>query len=337
MERLYNWLYLKAIKGLGEASIKKLWLRLGSGRRILLAHREEIEEIIGKERAKALEKGDLAFDPEEEIKKVDREGIGWITLEDENYPATLKEIEDPPPVLFYRGTIRHMPMIGIVGTRKPDVQSLGFIKKLVAEVVRKGYGVSSGGASGCDFYSHRECLYMGGYSVCILGMGILRIPTYLEKLQDQNLLFLSEFLPEALPENYTFPRRNRLISGLSRAVVIAEAGENSGALITAHYAIKHKRPLWVYIGNSLSQRWLGSIKLVNEGKAKILYSPNLLFDELPSPEHAKDPLLELLATPKTFDELLEITRISPQELILKLSHFEMEGKIRRSGSYYMSL
>ncbi|MFN3598162.1 MAG: DNA-processing protein DprA, partial [Aquificaceae bacterium] len=139
------------------------------------------------------------------------------------------------------------------------------------------------------------------------------------------------------PEEYTFPRRNRLISGASRALVIAEAGENSGALITARYAIRQKKPLWVYIGNSLSQRWLGSIKLVNEGYAKILYSPSLLFQNLPFQREQQDPILEILATPKTFDELLEITRLSPMELTMKLVQLEMEGKISLNGSYYLSL
>ncbi len=337
MERLYNWLLLKAIRGLGEVSIKRLWLAFGSVEDILSASYEDLKEMVGEERARAIKRKDLSFEPEEVIRLVEREDIGWVCLEDEAYPPSLREIEDPPPVLFYRGEIRQVPMIGIVGTRKPDSQSLGFIKSLVREVVSKGYGVCSGGAIGCDFYSHKECLALGGYTVCLLGMGILKIPAYLSKLQNGNMLFLSEFLPEASPEEYTFPRRNRLISGLSKALVVAEAGQKSGSLITAQYAIKQKKPLWVYVGNALSQRWLGCINLVNEGKAKVLYSPTLLFQELPSPDSLKDPLLDLLTTPKTFDELLEITRLSHQELTMRLTQLELEGKVLRNGSYYMSL
>lgn len=337
MERLYNWLLLKAIRGLGEVSIKRLWLAFGSAEDILSASYEDLREMVGEERARAIKRKDLSFEPEEVIRLVEREDIGWVCLEDEAYPPSLREIEDPPPVLFYRGEIRQVPMIGIVGTRKPDSQSLGFIKSLVREVVSKGYGVCSGGAIGCDFYSHKECLALGGYTVCLLGMGILKIPAYLSKLQNGNMLFLSEFLPEASPEEYTFPRRNRLISGLSKALVVAEAGQKSGSLITAQYAIKQKKPLWVYVGNALSQRWLGCINLVNEGKAKVLYSPTLLFQELPSSDSLKDPLLDLLTTPKTFDELLEITRLSHQELTMRLTQLELEGKVLRNGSYYMSL
>lgn len=141
MERLYNWLLLKAIRGLGEVSIKRLWLAFGSAEDILSASYEDLREMLGEERARAIKRRELSFEPEEVIRLVEREGIGWVCLEDEAYPTSLKEIEDPPPVLFYRGEIRQVPMIGIVGTRKPDSQSLGFIKSLVREVVSKGYGV----------------------------------------------------------------------------------------------------------------------------------------------------------------------------------------------------
>ncbi|MDW8033160.1 MAG: DNA-processing protein DprA [Aquificaceae bacterium] len=336
MERLYNWLLLKAIKGLGEVSIKKLWLRFGSADRILSASYEECKDLIGEERAKALVRKSLSSDPERVLKMVEKEGIGWLTLEEEDYPPLLKEIEDPPPVLFFRGKLKSIPMVGIVGTRKPDIQSLNFIKVLVQEVVKKGYGVCSGGAIGCDFQSHRESLNFGGYTICVLGMGVLRIPHYLQKLQGDNLLFLSELSPEAPAEEHTFPRRNRLISGLSRALVVAEAGERSGALITAGYATKQKKPLWVYVGNASSQRWLGCIKLVNDGKARILYSPSLLFEELPTAQTSGDPLLELLSTPKSFDQLLEIVGLDPSELTLRLLQLEMEGKINRQGYYYVA-
>ncbi|MCS6958162.1 MAG: DNA-processing protein DprA [Aquificaceae bacterium] len=336
MERLYDWLFLKAIRGLGEVSIKKLFLDFGSAKNILSATYEDCRRIIGEERAKALFKKDLSFDPEAVIKTLEIENIGWLTLEDENYPIALKEIDDPPPVLFFLGNLEHTPLIGIVGTRRPDVQSLNFIRSLVTEVVNVGYGVCSGGAVGCDFQSHRECLLQNGYTVCVLGMGLLKTPTYIQKLRGR-LLLLSELLPEASPEEYTFPRRNRLISGLSRALVVAEAGERSGALITAEYAVKQGRPLWVYVGNASSQRWLGCIKLVNEGKAKILYSPALLFERLPPAHSHKEPLLELLSTPKTFDQLLQLTNMDPSELNLKLLQLEMEGKLIRQGNYYTVL
>jgi len=337
MERLYNWLLLKAIKGLGEVSIKRLWLRFGKAESILSGSYEDIRELLGEEKTRAFFKKELSFDPEEVIRLVEREKIQWLTLEDQEYPALLKEIDDPPPVLFLTGALKNTSLIAIVGTRKPDTQSLWFISKLVRELVQRGYGVSSGGAIGCDYHSHRECLQAGGFSVCFLGMGILNIPHYLQKLRGENMVFVSEFLPDAPPEEFTFPRRNRLISAISKAVVVAEAGQKSGALITADYAVKQKKPLWVYIGNSASQRWLGCVNLVNSGKAKIIHSPLDLFEGIPNANLQKDPLLDLLSTPKTFDELLLLTGLGYSELSVKLSNLEVQGKVARQGNFYMAL
>ncbi|MEJ5338196.1 MAG: DNA-processing protein DprA [Aquificaceae bacterium] len=336
MEKLYNWLLLKAIRGLGEVSIKRLWLRAGSVERILSMSLEEASSLIGEERAKALIEKRLSFRPEEVIKLVEREAIGWLTLEDEEYPVLLREIEDPPPVLFWRGTQNKKPLIAVVGTRKPDLQSINFTRHMVRQIAQKGYAVASGGAYGIDMTAHVESQKYSGFTVCILGMGILRMPSYLHRLQE-GVLFLSEFLPEVVPEDYTFPRRNRLISGISASVVVVEASERSGALITAEYALRQKKPLWAYIGNASSQRWLGCVKLVNEGKAKILYSAEALFDNLPTSDLKKDPLLELLTTPKTFDDLIEATGMEASELTLRLLQLEMEGRVSRSGSYYIAL
>ncbi len=162
MERLYNWLLLKAIRGLGEVSIRRLWLRFGSASSILSANREELREILGEEKTNAFFKRDLSFEPERVVKVVEREGLNWMTLEDHEYPALLKEIEDPPPVLFHTGHLKNTSLIGVVGTRRPDMQSLWFISRLVKVVVEKGYGVCSGGAFGCDYHSHRECIELGG-------------------------------------------------------------------------------------------------------------------------------------------------------------------------------
>ncbi|MCS7262825.1 MAG: DNA-protecting protein DprA [Aquificaceae bacterium] len=337
MEELYNWLTLKAVKGLGEVSIKRLWLRFGSAKAILCADPSELRSIIGIQRTRALLRRSLSFDPERVIKVVEREGIGWLTPEGELYPSAFRELEDPPTVLFYRGELKAVPMIGVVGTRRPELQSLSFIKALAREAVSRGYGVCSGGAPGCDYQSHVECLLAGGYTVCLLGMGLLKAPPYLQKLVGERGLLMSEFLPETRAEEYTFTKRNRLISGLSEALVVVEAGEKSGALITARHATRQRKPLWVYIGNSSSQRWLGCVKLVNEQGAKVLHSPSALFGEAPTPAGSREPILALLSTPKTFDQLLELLGADPSELNLKLLQLEMEGKIARQGYYYVTL
>ncbi|RMH04627.1 MAG: DNA-protecting protein DprA, partial [Aquificota bacterium] len=279
---------------------------------------------------------EFLFDPEKVVKLVEENSIGWLTLEDPQYPLLLKDIEDPPPVLFYRGGLKSVPLVGVVGARKPDLYSIGFTKKLVYGLVEKGYGIVSGGAKGIDYTAHLSCLQAGGYTVVVLGMGILRLPPYLEKLQGDNTLFLSELLPEANPEEYTFPRRNRLISGLSSCLVVVEAGEKSGALITAEYAVKQKRPLFVHVGVGSNERWFGCVNLINQGKAKFLRGPQDITG-VPQAQKQEDGLLNLLSAPKSIDELMELTGLPYAELVERLSLYEIEGKVVRMGIYYKAL
>lgn len=337
MERLYNWLFISAIRGLGEVSIKKLFSHYRSAQSILNAEEEELRLLIGQRKARAVKERNLLFDPEKVVKTVVREGIGWTTIEDEDYPLLLRTIEDPPPVIFYMGKLKELPLVGIVGARNPDPYSIGFTKKLVHSLVDAGFGVVSGGARGIDYTSHLSCLQAGGYTVCLLGMGLLKMPPYLSRLSHENLLFMSEFLPEQEADSYTFPRRNRLISGLSVGLVVVEAGQGSGALITAEHALRQGRPVYVHVGIGSSERWLGCIRLLNEGKAKFLRCAEDLIGSAPRSRDGEDKLLTLLTGPKTFGELLELTGLSEKELSVKLSIYEMEGKIERVGLYYRAL
>lgn len=336
MDRLYHWLTLWSVKGLGDASIKKLWLAFGSAEAILRADEEELKRVVGEYKAKAIKDRAITFEPEKVIKLVEEHSIGWLTLEDQAYPPLLKDIDDPPPVLFYRGRIKNIPLVGVVGTRKPDTYSIGFTRKFVKGLVELGYGVVSGGAKGVDYTAHSACLDAGGYTVVVLGMGILHIPPYLKRFEDKKALFLSEFLPDANPDEYTFPRRNRAISGLSSCLVVIEAGEKSGALITADYAVRQKRPLFVHVGIGSSERWLGCINLINEGKAKFLRGVQDIAGVLVPPAQ-EDSLLSLLSVPKSIDELMDLTGLGYQELIEKLSLYEIEGKVVRTGVYYRAV
>ncbi|RMH79472.1 MAG: DNA-protecting protein DprA [Acidobacteria bacterium] len=336
MERLYNWLYISAIKGLGEVSIKRLFSYYRSAQAILKAE-EELRLLVGHERARAIREGRLLFDPEKVVKTVIKEGIGWTTIEDEDYPLLLKTIEDPPPVIFYRGKLKDLPLVGVVGTRNPDQYSINFTRKLVHSLVDAGFGVVSGGAKGIDYTSHLSCLQAGGYTVCLLGMGLLKMPSYLRKLSHDSVLFMSELLPEQEADSYTFPRRNRLISGLSTSLVVVEAGQRSGALITAEHGVRQGRQVYVHVGIGSSERWLGCIRLLNEGKAKFLRCAEDLLSITPSSRDREDKLLALLTVPKTFSELLGLTGLSEKELSVKLSMYEMEGRIERVGLYYRAL
>ncbi|MFN3814021.1 MAG: DNA-processing protein DprA [Aquificaceae bacterium] len=335
--KLYNWLILKATKGLGEKSIKKLYLTFGTPERILEEEYESIERVIGGEKARSLKGGSLSFDPEKVVHLIQKEGIRWMTLEDEEYPTPLKNIEDPPPIVFYRGSLRNLNLIGVVGTRKPDQYSISFTREVANDIVDLSFGVVSGGAKGIDYLSHKFCIEAGGYSVCVLGMGILKAPTFLKDLILKNGLLVSEFLPWETPDTFTFPRRNRIISGMSQALFIVEAGQSSGALITADYACRQKRPVYAHIGIGKSERWNGCAQLINQGKAMFFRSVKEVLSSSKPPAEDLDELLSLLLNPKTFEELLDLSGLSSQDLSQKLTLYELEGKVQRVGSYYRLL
>lgn len=333
MDKLYFWLTLKAIKGLGERSIKKLYTFYKDPKLILESHQKELEQVVGKEKAFRIKNGELSFDPQEVLKQVEREGIKYLTLDDENYPKLLKDIQDPPPVLFYMGQIKELPFVAVVGTRKPEYYSVSFTKDLIKQLLSMSFGIVSGGAKGIDLLSHRYAVEFGGYTVCVLGFGILNMPKYLEFLLSKGSFIISEFLPTEPPSDYTFPRRNRIISGMSQGVFIVEAGINSGALITAEYAYKQKKPVYAHIGVGKSDRWDGCAKLINEGKAKFFRS---IEDIIPKGNVHKgnDEILTLLASPKTFDELMSISGLPAKELLRMLTDYELSGRIVKVGAYY---
>ncbi|MFZ8787006.1 DNA-processing protein DprA [Thermocrinis sp.] len=334
-ESLYWWLALKSVAGLGERSIKKLYQAFKDPKVVFEADQWKLKALVGDAKAQAIKEKKFSFEPEEVIKVVEREGINYVCLSDPQYPVRLKEIEDPPPVLFYRGELKTVSCFGVVGTRNPDSYSVRYTKELVGFLVGKGYAIVSGGAKGIDAYAHKFCIEAGGYTLCLLGMGILEVPQRMQDFILRSGVLLSELLPWEKADKHTFPRRNRLISGISEGVFIVEAGENSGALITAYYAKEQNRPVYVHVGYGISERWEGCIKLVNEGVAKLVGRVEKF--GLKGEVQEEDPLLMALNTPKTLSELSQLLGMDERELHQKLVFYELEDLITRSGSYYIRL
>ncbi|ADC89668.1 DNA protecting protein DprA [Thermocrinis albus DSM 14484] len=334
-DRLYWWLRLRAVRGLGERSIKKLFLRWGDPEVIFKASWEELSLCVGPAKAEAIRRGSLSFDPEKVLSLVDKEGIRGVTLGDPLYPKLLAQIDDPPPVIFYIGELKPFEGIGVVGTRNPHPYSLKFTHRLVEKILEAGYAVVSGGARGIDQQAHHSCLDMGGYTLCFAGMGVLKAAEVLKSLVKKGAVLLSELLPHEGADIHTYPRRNRLISGSSHMLVVVEAGETSGALITAKTAHVQRRPVWAHVGYGFSERWRGCIKLVNEGMAKLLAAPEDLLLEGSKPVKHTDPLLSLLELPRTLEDLVSLTGEDPVKILQQLTLYEMRGLVTKQGAYYM--
>lgn len=211
--------------------------------------------------------------------------IHCLTIFDDDYPFLLKQIFDPPWVLYFKGDKRLLTRkntLGVVGTRKPTSYGLEALKTILLPLVKKKFVIISGVAAGIDAESHKITLSEGGDTIGILGGGLMQIypksniPLAVE-IMEKGLL-LSETPPELRAEPWMFPQRNRIISGLSQGVFVVEAKERSGSLITAQAALEHGRDVFALPGNVTSPESLGTNQLISDG-AKLVLSARQIEEE----------------------------------------------------------
>lgn len=202
----------------------------------------------------------------------ERYSIGVVSYNSALYPPLLRELHDPPFSVFYRGTLPdpEKPLAGMVGTRNPSGDGALAAARIGGEFASAGVGVVSGLARGIDAFAHRGNAEAGGLTVAVLACGVERFyPRSNARLAGMLLerggCVLSEYPPEEEPLKYRFPQRNRLISGLSRSVLVVEAPEKSGALITADFALEQGRDVFIYSGTLSSRRGAGTAALLEQG------------------------------------------------------------------------
>ncbi|MEE9443137.1 MAG: DNA-processing protein DprA [candidate division Zixibacteria bacterium] len=216
----------------------------------------------------------------------DKNGINILTLLDEDYPQSLSEIYDPPPFLFIKGNLgpSDINAVALVGSRNASEYGRMTASKLAGELAANGVTIVSGMAIGIDSSSHRGALQTGGRTLAVLGSGIDVIyPRENKRLYgeiSENGAVISEFFPGTEPNSGHFPRRNRVISGLSKAVIVVEAGQKSGALLTADLALSQGKALFAVPGQLSSRQSMGANDLIKTG-ARILTSPEDIFSVLP--------------------------------------------------------
>ncbi len=332
MDRLYHWLILSSIKGVGEKTLKTLYEKFGSAENVLSLKETDLIPVVGRSKAHAINTRECADEKpvERTIKLVEREGISAITLEDEGYPPNLLEIPDPPPVLFYRGNISIPASAGVVGSRKPNAYTLRWVEDLVSGLSKVNIGVVSGGAQGVDRRAHEIAISMGLHTTCVLGFGVLQAKGGLfESILKSGGLILSEFLPDRGGDKFTFPKRNRIIAALSEFLVVPEASSKSGSLITARYAMDYGKKVYVHIGIGKSSSWDGCYKLLEEG-AKVIKDHSHIIGV----SQTSSGLEEFLQTPRTLEEVAEYLNVSTQEAMVKLTDLELEGRVKRMGSFF---
>ena len=210
---------------------------------------------------------------------------GWqiVTPDDKIYPAGLRKIVDMPLVLYVDGDIsclRGKVMVGVVGTRKPCVESVEITRRICGDLASAGAVVVSGGALGIDSAAHEGTLNAGGKTVCVLGCGLgtryLMDNEAMRRQISKNGAVVSEYAPFTSASRLTFPQRNRIISGMSHGVLVVEAGDKSGSLITAEYAAEQGREVFAIPGSVLSSAYSGANKLIRDGAKSVSCAEDIL-------------------------------------------------------------
>ena len=276
-------------------------------------------------------------------------GMTPMTWSDPRYPAALAAIIDPPPLLWTRGVVDALSTqaVAIVGSRAASTYALSVAARLAADLAARGVTIVSGLARGVDSAAHRGALSAGGVTVAVLGSGLDVIYPHehapLARDIEKEGAVISEVAPGTPPQTWLFPLRNRIISGLSRAVVVIEAGEKSGSLITARSALEQGRDVLAVPGNVLSGRNRGAHALLKDG-AKIVESADDILEELGLGAAAAqaatarttapiDPILRCLTPgePSDLDELAERSGLTPARLLPRLMQLELQGSVARVG------
>lgn len=271
------------VDGLGPVKVSSLISHFGSPLNAWGASIKEVLEVsgIGERIAQALLRVKRERLLERELELMDRNGISFLTILDEGYPRLLKEIGNPPPVLYIKGSLRESVLtLAIVGTRRPSPYGRRVAREMGRELASSGVCVVSGLARGIDSEAHKGALEGGGVTYAVLGSGLLNLyPPELKGLADEIAstgALLSEYplLTPPLPGN--FPRRNRVISGLSRGVLVVEAPLKSGAMITVSYALDQGRDVFAIPGSIYSPKSEGPNLLIQQGAKPILRSEDIL-------------------------------------------------------------
>ena len=283
--------------------------------------------------------------------------IGWVTYLDDEYSDLLRETEGRPQVLFTRGNtaLLNTFAIAVVGTRRPTRYGAKLADEFAREFARAGITVVSGFARGIDSCAHRACVESGAPTVAVFGCGVdVCYPAEHRALYDGVLgaggLFVSEYAPGSHPTPYRFPERNRIISGLCRGVVLPEAAEKSGSLITANTAVEQGRDLFVIPGNVYSPESRGTNGLLRTMPHALTVSPEDVLDcyrikqePAKSEEPVQFDMSETLVLDclhdgeKHFEELLAATGLSASELATVLVDLELAGALVQTGGNHYSI
>ena len=351
MDKRY-WVGFNLVKGIGAVRLRALREHFGD---LSLAWQAPVDALqaagLSQKIAERVIQARASVDLDGFMEQIAAQGIQVLTWEDEAYPACLKEIDQPPPILYLRGelTIEDSWAVAVVGTRRVTAYGRQVTEELASYLAQNGVTVVSGLARGVDAIAHQAALKAGGRTLAVMGNGVDRIyPPEHRALAEQILAsgaLLSDYAPGTPPEGANFPPRNRLISGLSLAVVVVEAGETSGALITAQFAVDQGREVFAVPGNILAPQSKGTNRLIQQGAHPLLSARDVLEAlnltrvseqrlvrrALPADEVETQVLNVLAREPLHVDEIRNQTGLPIERVSATLVMMELKGMVRQVG------
>ncbi len=349
---LRYWIGFNRVAGIGPNRLRALLDYFGDIRTAWHAPSDELRSAgLDRRSLGNLLTARSTLDLDRELERVAAANAEILTWESPGYPRLLYEIHDPPPVLYVRGTITEEDAwaVAVVGTRRASNYGREAARRLSSALARSGVTIVSGLARGIDGEAHRAALDAGGRTIAVLGCGVDQIypPEYrnLAYQITQHGALVSDYPIGTQPEGKNFPPRNRIISGLSLGVLVVEAGERSGALITADFAAEQGRDVFAVPGPIFRQSSMGTNRLIQDG-AKMVTRPDDILEELnltmvavqvearqvlPTNETETALLAHLSAEPVHVDDLGREVGLPIAEVSSTLALMELKGMVRQVG------
>lgn len=361
-----QWLVaFSTVPGIGAARLKLLLDYFGSAEVAWNASEQELRSVgLPKDALEQLLRQKNNLNVEQYVASVEKRGIKFVTIDDPLYPERLRNISDPPNVLFFKSNLTleqfsdlcHEKIIGVVGTRKITRYGQEVTANLTSQLVAAGFTIVSGLALGVDGVAHGVTLNCGGRTIAVLGAGVEIVypPSHRElynSILEHDGVILSEVAPEKTVIRGIFPARNRIISGLSQAVLVTEGAIDSGSLITARAALDQGREVFAVPGPINSPMAQGTNYLLKQG-AKLVTDASDILETLgyqgsgqqsaissqkkpQGDNEAEQKIIDILyRQPLGFDEIVKISALSAPQLSSILSALEIKGLIKNGGMEY---
>lgn len=352
-ERAY-WVAFHRVPYIGPARLRRLVEAFGSLRAAWIAPVTELRRCLEQRSLQELVKTRAELDVAAIYDAIVSRGVSVTTPVDITYPSLLAEIPAPPPVVYYRGELLETDRtaVAIVGTRRVTAYGREMAARIAGDLARAGVTIVSGLARGVDGVAHQAALDAGGRTLAVLGSGVDRIypPEHrnlAQRITEQGAV-LSDYLPDTPPDGGNFPPRNRIISGLSLGVVVIEAPDRSGALITVDFAADQGRDIFAVPGQANAANSSGTNRLIRDGARLVRSAEDILEDlqirqtgrmdviqqSLPLSEEDRRLLAVLTAMPQHIDDLAELCDVTVAEISGRLMMLELQGLVRNAGAQH---